>query len=140
MKNMSIEDILNELGGYGIVNLRKGKFTKGASPHLRGQPELWELEIRLPGYSSPYATVSDVKVKGSTIKEVAEAAYSALEAFIFSHQAIEDRQRYEKNLEFYRDRYDKATEYERNSFDPVRHPGESIPPIVWGKPRGGKIL
>lgn len=137
--NMAVEDILDELGGYGIVSLRKGKFSSGASPHLRGKPELWQLEVRLPGYSSPYASQSHVDARGATIREVAEAAYVALEAFVFSPQAVEDRERYEKSQQFYADRYTRATESERSGFNPVHHPGEIIPPIVWGEPRGGFI-
>lgn len=140
MGNMTVADILDELGGYGAVTLRKGKFSVGASPHLRGRPELWVIEVSLPGYSSRYAMSSYVKAEGVTIREAVEGAYAALEAFIFSPEAEEDRQRYEKQNAFYKDRYERATFGRRSGFDPVRHPGEPIPPIVWGERRGGKII
>lgn len=138
MSNMAVEDILDELGGYGIVSLRKGLFSSGASPHLRGKPESWKLEIRLPGYSRN-AIQSYVVVDGSSIRDVAERAYQALENYVFSPEAIEDRDRYVSQINGQAHRYHAANESQRNGFDPIRHPGETIPPIVWGERRGGFI-
>ena len=136
--NMSVEDILDELGGYGVVSLRKGLFSSGASPHLRGKPELWKLEVTLPGYNRN-AIQSYVQAEGPDIRAVAERAYEALENYVFSPQSVKDRDSYMQHINGMAYRYHKATTYERTAMDPVRHPGDPIPPIVWGERRGGFI-
>lgn len=138
MNNMAVEDILDELGGYGSVTLRRTKFPISAS-HFGNSSgkypkEKWHLEVSLPGYSGKNLNAY-VTAEGSTIREVAEAAYAALESYIFSPTAREDRERYISQHAFYQERYDKANAHQRSGHDPIRPPDRFKPPIVWGQPR-----
>ena len=140
MSNMSVEDILDELGGYGIVDLCKGKFSGAGSPHLKGVREFWQLEVRLPGYHTEQGTQAYIRVQGASIRELADEGYAAFEAWVFSPQFAEARARYEKQQSRMRERYNTAPDYmKQGNFDPIRPPGEDIPPIVWGETRGGFI-
>lgn len=144
MSNMTVEDILDELGGYGSVTLRKGKFPVNASHRDGRQPhrpkERWTLEISLEGYNTKYGSWRET-VEGQTIRDVAEAAYARLEEYVFSPASAEDRTRYLDQITFYQKRYDEADTYERMSaFNPVRPPDHCKPPIVWGKPRSWETM
>lgn len=66
---------------------------------------------------------------------MAERAYAALESYVFSSEAKEDRERYERRHAFLQDRYDRANTNDRMGFDAVRPPERFKPPIVWGEPR-----
>lgn len=135
MSNMSVEDILDELGGYGSVTLRRTKFAINASDRLnRYMKERWDLEVRLPGYSGINVTAY-VNVTGATISEVAEKAYAALEDYMFSPQAQEDRTRYEEQRAFYQRRSDESKSHERHGHNAIYPPERWIPPIVWGQSR-----
>lgn len=139
MKNMSVEDILDELGGYGSVTLRRVKFPVNAS-HLNGlggkyPAEKWKLELRLPGYDDGSLNAY-VEAVGSSIRAVAETVYSALEEYVHSPRAAEDRKRYEDRHALDQKRYDQATSHEQTSgHNPIRPPERFKPPIVWGQPR-----
>lgn len=143
MGNMAVEDILDELGGYGSVTLRKIKFPVNASHH-NGSPkhpaEKWSLEISLEGYNGKYGSWRNT-VEGATIREVTERAYAELESYVFSPEAVEDRQRYIDQNDFYEKRYEGASTYERmNGFNPIRRPVPLKPEIIWGKPRSWESM
>lgn len=111
--NMTLDDLLIELGRWGIVEL---KYIHNS----------WNCELRIPGYLGENLP-SYVKGKGNTPRSCIEDAWSNLEKWQSSGQMAKDRERYLSQYNAYKARYDNATTYQRMGFDPIRDPGKMEP-------------
>lgn len=113
MTNMSLDDVLEELGRWGIVEVAN---KWGA----------WHCEVRVPGYLGVHLT-SYHKHSAPTIREAVDAVYAKIEEWRDSGRMKEDRSRYIKQYDFLVARYDKASVYERTRLSRVAHPGKIEP-------------
>lgn len=128
MGNMSLEDILEMLGGVGSVTLRKSKNPRSASPGIAPFTG-WTCEVSLPGYNNSGHTISIVSARGATGMEAADACHAAVEAFLDGDEGRTARERYETTHAFLRKRWEEATSDQRHSgHNPIRPPSDFAPP------------
>lgn len=130
MNNRPLEDMLEEMAGYGQVELTYTKFVVNASNAANSGKDKWRLRYSMPGYDSKYGT-EYVEYQGSDVYALCQKALAWLEDWYHSPAKDEARERYLENWKgsLYRSQSEFA------KVQGFHHPHPIKPELVWGQPR-----
>lgn len=94
MTNMTTDDVMEILAGWGSISLGRTRMPRAASSHLKGTPVLWKAEIRIPGYQNEYGQ-PHFTASGKTPSDAVTGLYNQVEVYFASPDARKHRAAYE---------------------------------------------